>query len=428
MDIRNFFKRPAERVERASASGQSKKVKKLSVVDSKQSTTNVRRKEEQDAGKEHKGRIAVEASDFFLSSQSATLTNAKKTSLTENELNFHGSGTKATKMSDDASVGSDIDTNHTLSNLSKVESGTSKLPDKKRRCVGNKSGRQKEASNASTKRPFIMDADGHTNEENRDTMHCSRDEAKVVSKQKKSKKVSPSKKKPLSKAEEDPLIEPSLRLDKFDTESAVSECLKGLTFVFTGILKNMDRDSSIDFVKTLGGRVTNAVSGRTSYLVVGEELEDGRHYSEGSKFRKAQELNVLIVKDCEELYGLCKRYNDKARAMQAEFKIAQQDTESPAMTKEPKSLTAPAANPYSKKKPTATNPYAKKKNPYITANASASDPTTILKRDFNSADTSPIVDATTLWADKYAPKNTREILGNAESVRKLSNCKFLSRL
>ena len=59
-----------------------------------------------------------------------------------------------------------------------------------------------------------------------------------------------------------------------------------------GILSdNCRREDATDLVKTLGGRVTSAVSGKTDYLVVGEILEDGRPYTEGSKYKKATSIN-----------------------------------------------------------------------------------------------------------------------------------------
>ena len=48
-------------------------------------------------------------------------------------------------------------------------------------------------------------------------------------------------------------------------------CLEGLTFVITGVLDSLDRDDSENLVKKYGGKVTGSVSGRTSYLVVGED-------------------------------------------------------------------------------------------------------------------------------------------------------------
>ena len=47
-------------------------------------------------------------------------------------------------------------------------------------------------------------------------------------------------------------------------------CLEGLTFVITGVLDSLERDEAADLIKKYGGKVTQSVSKRTSYLVVGE--------------------------------------------------------------------------------------------------------------------------------------------------------------
>ena len=65
--------------------------------------------------------------------------------------------------------------------------------------------------------------------------------------------------------------------------------LLGKTLVFTGNM-SIDREAAIDLAVAAGGKVTSAVSGKTSYLVVGSVLEDGRPVEEGSKFRKMVQL------------------------------------------------------------------------------------------------------------------------------------------
>ncbi|KAK1444900.1 chromosome transmission fidelity factor 18 [Babesia gibsoni] len=78
-----------------------------------------------------------------------------------------------------------------------------------------------------------------------------------------------------------------------------------MRFVFTGVLETLDRDTVIELVRKLGGIYVSGVSGKTDYLVCGEILEDGRNYTEGSKYRKAKELmkkqtgNIKILKETE---------------------------------------------------------------------------------------------------------------------------------
>jgi DNA ligase (NAD+) len=60
--------------------------------------------------------------------------------------------------------------------------------------------------------------------------------------------------------------------------------LAGLTFVITGTLPTLSRGEARALIEAHGGKVTGSVSGRTSYLLVGE--------SPGSKLRQAQSLGV----------------------------------------------------------------------------------------------------------------------------------------
>ncbi|MBI3739784.1 MAG: NAD-dependent DNA ligase LigA, partial [Chloroflexi bacterium] len=63
--------------------------------------------------------------------------------------------------------------------------------------------------------------------------------------------------------------------------------LSGLTFVVTGTLPTFSRDDAKEFIESNGGKVTDSVSKKTDYLVLGE--------NPGSKFEKAKSLGVKIV-------------------------------------------------------------------------------------------------------------------------------------
>lgn len=65
----------------------------------------------------------------------------------------------------------------------------------------------------------------------------------------------------------------------------------GLTFVVTGTLPNFSRDDAKEFIENNGGKVTDSVSKKTSYLVLGE--------NPGSKFDKAKTLGVKIIDEAE---------------------------------------------------------------------------------------------------------------------------------
>ncbi|MCE1255584.1 MAG: NAD-dependent DNA ligase LigA, partial [Anaerolineae bacterium] len=63
-----------------------------------------------------------------------------------------------------------------------------------------------------------------------------------------------------------------------------SSSLAGLTFVITGTLPGYSRDEARDLIQQNGGKVTDSVSKKTSYLLVGEDA--------GSKLDKARQLGV----------------------------------------------------------------------------------------------------------------------------------------
>lgn len=65
----------------------------------------------------------------------------------------------------------------------------------------------------------------------------------------------------------------------------------GKTFVITGTLSKFSREDASDRITNLGGKVTGSVSGKTDYLIAGENA--------GSKLTKAEKLGVNILKEEE---------------------------------------------------------------------------------------------------------------------------------
>jgi DNA ligase (NAD+) len=69
--------------------------------------------------------------------------------------------------------------------------------------------------------------------------------------------------------------------------SSSPKTLAGLTFVITGTLPTLSRETAKELVKAHGGKVTDSVSKNTHYLVAGE--------SAGSKLARAQQLGVPVI-------------------------------------------------------------------------------------------------------------------------------------
>ncbi|MEA5487439.1 MULTISPECIES: NAD-dependent DNA ligase LigA [Pseudanabaena] len=82
---------------------------------------------------------------------------------------------------------------------------------------------------------------------------------------------------------------------KDDQAIAINPNIAGKTFVVTGTLPTLKRDEAKALIQAAGGKVTDSVSKKTHYLVVGAEA--------GSKLEKAQSLGVQCLSE-EELLQL----------------------------------------------------------------------------------------------------------------------------
>jgi DNA ligase (NAD+) len=89
-----------------------------------------------------------------------------------------------------------------------------------------------------------------------------------------------------------------LRMEEEGPAPGTEGPLAGKTFVITGTLPDMSREAATEAIEAAGGKVTNSVSKKTDYLVVGADPG-------GSKFNKAQELGTEQIDEdaLKELMG-----------------------------------------------------------------------------------------------------------------------------
>jgi DNA ligase (NAD+) len=71
----------------------------------------------------------------------------------------------------------------------------------------------------------------------------------------------------------------------------IKSLFTGLTFVFTGSMKNFSRDEAAEKVRTLGGKTGSSISKNTDFLVAGSDP--------GSKYQKAKKQGVRIISEDE---------------------------------------------------------------------------------------------------------------------------------
>ena len=89
----------------------------------------------------------------------------------------------------------------------------------------------------------------------------------------------------------DELIELGINPIDDTPEPSADHPANGVTFVVTGKLESMSRSEAQDRIKSLGGKATGSVTGKTNYLVAGADA--------GSKLEKAQRLDVDVITESE---------------------------------------------------------------------------------------------------------------------------------
>ena len=153
----------------------------------------------------------------------------------------------------------------------------------------------------------------------------------------------------------------------------------------TGIFQRMSRESVEEYILENGGKIAASISGKTSLLVIGYQLDDGREVTSGNKYKTAIEKKVTVMNE-EEFFS---KY-DPTKKPSAVFSQPLPIPATPTADGTP--LRAPAVN--------------EMKQPFISASKGKSEN---VNHDVS------------LWVDRYKPQTPNDLIGHAEIVRKLQD-------
>ncbi|XP_056852009.1 replication factor C subunit 1 [Raphanus sativus] len=166
------------------------------------------------------------------------------------------------------------------------------------------------------------------------------------------------------------------------------DCLAGLTLVISGTLDSLEREEAEDLIKRHGGRVTGAVSKKTTYLLCDEDIG-------GRKSEKAKELGTKFLTE-DGLFDMIRSSKPVQKSMpertnKGTEKVSAQPKKSP------------------QKEETRGKPLAK------------ISPNKVPPRPSPAKGLKKIVQSSLPWTEKYRPKLPNEIVGNQSMVTELHN-------
>lgn len=171
-------------------------------------------------------------------------------------------------------------------------------------------------------------------------------------------------------------------------------CLIGKAFVFTGLLKTISREEGQALVKRYGGKVTGAPSGKTDFVVLGDEAGP-------SKLRKIKELGIRTIDEAG-LFYLIKTMPAHGGGGKGAEKAKQKQEE------EERKIREDAAKMEREEK--ARKADAEKAAKQAAAARGAAAP---------AASTPQVLSQ--LWTTKYAPMALNQICGNKANVERIQS-------
>ncbi|DBB08930.1 TPA: hypothetical protein ACH3X3_007571 [Trebouxia sp. C0006] len=185
-------------------------------------------------------------------------------------------------------------------------------------------------------------------------------------------------------------------------------CLKGKTFVITGTLDSLYRGEAEDYIKRHSGRVTGSVSGKTDFLLIGEN-------SGNSKVNQAADKGTKLV-DEDGLFSLVAAAPEPAAA----------EAKPEVKAERASALAAiPAGNFYAGKSSAATGAHAKKAALSASSMAASGARSSGASVGPSSSGRGAMGGGSAanasgqLWVEKHKPTKSAELVGNGTLVATL---------
>ncbi|XP_039255463.2 replication factor C subunit 1-like [Styela clava] len=190
-------------------------------------------------------------------------------------------------------------------------------------------------------------------------------------------------------------------------------CLEGLTFVITGILESLERDDAKSLIERYGGKVTGNVSGRTSYVIIGDDPGEAKiKKAEQHKTKQLDEDGLLeLIKNKpgkKSKYEIAaeKEADEEEQKKAEDAKIEKEKKATPKKTEaENKSTASPIVED------TKTRTKSKSSMSPLTPGSDSQGSISSLPDSQKLVASSDSNAEYLLWVDKYKPKGLKQIIG-----------------
>ncbi|TPP59788.1 Replication factor C subunit 1 [Fasciola gigantica] len=189
------------------------------------------------------------------------------------------------------------------------------------------------------------------------------------------------------------------------------DCLKGKTFLITGILECIERDDAHALIERCGGKVMKTLGKKTGYLIVGREAGAG-------KLAKAEVLKTKQLNEDEFLNMISELCNEQPVSKIESPQPKATPSKNEAIKKQPtpqKKVDHSTTSSTKKKEKREEISLTDTKSPSktLTAKPVVTKPSQADRPQLMNIDFSALSTGHELWVDKYRPTSLRTLIGQS---------------